>query len=488
MSINNIKYKKTILCFSALAILIAIVSTTLFSERGKPESVVLYAIDSNLYAYVSDESYLISDTFYNVDVDNLIPIGYSHKLTPLCRISENGQYLYYVEINNNNLTSLFCKNLHNIESTSIKIADNVANYQLNTDGTIVTYSIVSDNTLKLYQRDISKNNHIIIAENPKYYYAYDSDTVCYTIEDAVYKYSKGTHEEIAPKNSFPRLGAAGVNYFLNLDKTQHGQLYFYDGEKSNLLSENANVNIDSPRSPNNIISFISVDEGKPIWNIAVNDKLTKLDTVNVMNNNKLSIPGKIYVANGGKTIYFSNIPFASEANELCRVNIENGKASPAIIFDTEIDSFTDILSNGSIMYYKKINQAEHSGELYINGILVSLNAVTPFSINGIERTVKAFEGSVYFYSLSDSKSINDLILNVHKNGETYKISDNVHDFTILPNGKILYMNGFDLEKKSGTLYIFDGDTSLKIADDVGSIVHTTLVNIDNSYLGWYTTE
>jgi hypothetical protein len=52
-------------------------------------------------------------------------------------------------------------------------------------------------------------------------------------------------------------------------------------------------------------------------------------------------------------------------------------------------------------------------------------------------------------------------------GETsIKIADDVCNFTVIPSGKILYLNDYSTTRHKGTLYYYENGESIKVAEDV----------------------
>lgn len=107
--------------------------------------------------------------------------------------------------------------------------------------------------------------------------------------------------------------------------------------------------------------------------------------------------------------------------------------------------------------------------------LVCRNATNKRELYDVNRNAYGHDGVVYFYS--DVKYDGKDTLNMYKDGKVTVVSDSVHDFTILEDGRVLYLGDYDTDRKQGTLYIFDGKKSVEVEKNVNAVIFTYSDNI-----------
>lgn len=61
-------------------------------------------------------------------------------------------------------------------------------------------------------------------------------------------------------------------------------------------------------------------------------------------------------------------------------------------------------------------------------------------------------------------------LKIYQNGESVKIADDVHDYSVMADGRILYLYDYSLNYSKGELHIWENGETRKIDDDVVCVI------------------
>lgn len=64
----------------------------------------------------------------------------------------------------------------------------------------------------------------------------------------------------------------------------------------------------------------------------------------------------------------------------------------------------------------------------------------------------------------------DAVLKIYQNGESVKIADDVHDYSVMADGRILYLYDYSLNYSKGELHIWENGETRKIDDDVVCVI------------------
>ena len=186
----------------------------------------------------------------------------------------------------------------------------------------------------------------------------------------------------------------------------------------------------------------------------------------------------IISADGAVVYYIDDIPDENNYGKLYRISIKNGVVGKAEVYDSDV--YTDDISfvDGSkIKYFKNYKRnfndyKDNKGELYIDKVKIDYD-VYANSINYYSDLDKVF----YFtdrYDENDNGTLdenNNGTLKVYENGESVKIADDVHDYSVMADGRVLYLNDYSLNYYKGELHEWHNGKTKKIDDDVVYIIH-----------------
>lgn len=143
--------------------------------------------------------------------------------------------------------------------------------------------------------------------------------------------------------------------------------------------------------------------------------------------------------------------------ELRYVSVSGGKIGTPEAYDTDVYMYDGrFINNNDYLYFKEYKE-EGKGEMYINKKLVDYD-VPSYQIYISDEKV------YYLADWNDEKSNGSL--KYYSGGESVKISDDVHDFEISPEGQVLYLYDYSTNYYRGELYMWSNGEAEKIDDDV----------------------
>ena len=161
---------------------------------------------------------------------------------------------------------------------------------------------------------------------------------------------------------------------------------------------------------------------------------------------------------GTEVYYVDDIPEGKDAGDLYRVAIVEGAAGAPELYDSDVYAGNAaFLSGGKFLYFK--DYKEGSGDLYLNKTKVE------YDVNGLYVNYNETADKLYFFADWDSEKEYGS-LKEYSAGEVKKIADDVHDYSWLPDGTVLYLYDYSLKYYAGELYLWDNVESRKIDDDV----------------------
>lgn len=161
----------------------------------------------------------------------------------------------------------------------------------------------------------------------------------------------------------------------------------------------------------------------------------------------------------GTIIYYLD-EVADEKNygELYRIDISDGKLGKAEVYDSDVYyGYGYFVGNDTFEYFKEYNEGK--GDLYIDKTRVDYD-VTAFSVDVRTKLDKVF----YLIDWNEEKEYGTL--KVYDGDKTEKIADDVHDFTVTPDGRVLYLIDYSLNYYKGELHEWSEGETRKLDDDV----------------------
>lgn len=168
-------------------------------------------------------------------------------------------------------------------------------------------------------------------------------------------------------------------------------------------------------------------------------------------------------ADGEALYYLAEIPEDKNYGELYRVSVSSsGELGTPELYDSDV--CTDnvyFISEDKLLYFK--DYKEDKGELYINQekIDYDVNAYTIHYNKDADRIT-------YYTDWNSDKGYGTLKTFTRKEAE--KIADDVHAYSALPNGNVLYLYDYSQKYYHGDLYLWNKKDAEKIDDSVVCIL------------------
>lgn len=177
-------------------------------------------------------------------------------------------------------------------------------------------------------------------------------------------------------------------------------------------------------------------------------------------------------SSGTIVYYIDDIPNEKNYGELYRISISDGVVGKAEVYDSDVyTGYCYFVSDSEFEYFKDYKDGK--GELYINKNRIDYD-VRVYSVNVYTDLDKVF----YFTDWNDEKEYGTL--KVYNGEEAVKIADDVHNFSVTPDGRVLYLYDYSLNYYKGELHEWSNGETRKIDDDVVCV----LPILYNKYRGY----
>ncbi len=263
-------------------------------------------------------------------------------------------------------------------------------------------------------------------------------------------------------------------------------LNYYDGKKSTVLSDNYDIytyyytEYYYRRSYENaVITYLTYGE-KDFENVkfseitsvyTLKDMVTAARTANkeafvAVKGNATAIemetPNYAFTTNTDGTLiyYFDEVDEETSCGTLYRISIENGTVGKPVVYDTEVFTGSCRFTNDTNLIYFK-NLKDGNGDLYIDKKAIDYD-VRSYGIYTDEKR------TVYMTDWSEENSCGTL--KVYEGEKTVKAADDVYSFTVTESGRILYLYDYSAKYHNGELREWAKGKSTKIDDDVFMII------------------
>lgn len=167
-----------------------------------------------------------------------------------------------------------------------------------------------------------------------------------------------------------------------------------------------------------------------------------------------------FIINSSGTVvyYIDDIPNEKNYGELYRIAISNGVVGKAEMYDRDVyTGYRYFVSDNELVYFK--DHKDGKGELYINKNKIDYD-VYVYSVGVQTEFNKVF----YFADWNAGKEYGTL--KVYNGKEAVKIADDVHSFSVIPDGRVLYLYDYSLSKYKGELHEWSNGKTRKIDEDV----------------------
>ena len=254
------------------------------------------------------------------------------------------------------------------------------------------------------------------------------------------------------------------------------KLCYYDGKESITLTEN--LTYERYAADKAVVLYgtggsagkVKISECEDIW-----DAEYKVEEA-------MNAPGEFFMAQGGASFalemesieacsmnadgsivyYVTNVEEDKDYGELFCMKVANGKIKENAIYDEDVYWSVSVKADGSVVYFKDVE--EGVGELFCNG-------------EHVDYDVSLWEG-VYYY-----EQLGELVYFIDWNDENYcgtlkmssgkkpvKIADDVADFQVMPDGRILVLNDYEIEDCMGELRIYAKGELEKVESEVSALI------------------
>lgn len=183
--------------------------------------------------------------------------------------------------------------------------------------------------------------------------------------------------------------------------------------------------------------------------------------------------GYFRINSSGTVVYYiDDIPNEKNYGELYCISISGGVVGKPEVYDSDVyTGYCYFVSDSQFKYFKDYKDGK--GELYINKARIDYD-VRIYSVNVYTDLNKI----LYFTDWNDEKEYGTL--NVYQGEEAVKIADDVHSYSVTPDGRVLYLYDYSLKYYKGELHEWSNGEARKIDDDVISV----LPILDNKYRGY----
>ena len=181
-------------------------------------------------------------------------------------------------------------------------------------------------------------------------------------------------------------------------------------------------------------------------------------------------------SSGTIVYYIDDIPEEKNYGELYHISIKNGVVGKAEVYDSDVyTGYCYFVSDTELEYFKDCKDGK--GELYINKNKIDYD-VYCYSVDVYSNLDKIF----YFTDWNDEKGYGTL--KVYDGKEAAKIADDVHSFSVTPDGRVLYLYDYSLNYYKGELHEWSNGETRKIDDDVVFVLPILYSKYRGSTYSW----
>lgn len=269
-------------------------------------------------------------------------------------------------------------------------------------------------------------------------------------------------------------------------------LYYYDGYKSEIVSENmVDVVTFSWTAPVMVVRTYSASENQRV-------KLSEISSVNeaksliekcllstaeyqiVVDSSMFALKEDnlrwVTISPDGRSVVYtpdnsSESDRAHGGYDFYEISIEDGQLGIVELIDTGVDGYSFVDDTDRVIYYKDEKNSS-VGDLYFNGEVIDYDAYR-WGSSSVDDAI------VYYIDWNSDQ--NQGTLRLYKDGEKTTIADDVCDYVVADNGDILYLSDYSTKYYTGILYRYRSGKSEKIADDVTGVIKLSGI----PYHAWY---
>lgn len=191
---------------------------------------------------------------------------------------------------------------------------------------------------------------------------------------------------------------------------------------------------------------------------------------------------------GTVVYYIDDIPDGKSYGELYRISIANGVVGKAEVYDSDVyTGYCYFAGDDKFEYYKDYykDYKGGKGDMYVNKVKIDYDVRIYSSVFDVRIYSSVFSDSdkvIYFTDWDDDKEYGTL--KVYDGKESVKIADDVHQFFITPDGRVLYLYDYSLYYYKGELHVWENGETRKIDDDVVCIIPVYEYKYRGDNYGW----
>ncbi|MBQ1210910.1 MAG: zinc ribbon domain-containing protein [Clostridia bacterium] len=359
-------------------------------------------------------------------------------------VNEKGDRVTYQKEGN-----LYQSNLKDSE----KIASDVEGFVVTKDGKKVFYQSEG----AYYVQKVGKDKRDKLGSSDSidlYHVSEDLEEFYFTDEDKLYvkKFNKDRKEIARDVTRVVKVYDNGDAYYITEDEDGERSLYFYNGNKSELVYENVS-SVMSYAAEKPVLMFMGKDGDDYVKIIASKDKTELFEVEDAYN---------IIFSEDGKKLYYQGESDEDETTDLYETKVNGAKAKEGKQIDEDVYSYTVV--DGKVICRKEYNEEKESYELWVDGKRADSDVVS--------ITYDKESGKIYYKT-------DDGSFKVFKS-KAKKIYDDVDDFEILPGGQVLFLYDVSDSSEEGDLYMYKGSGKAKKLDDSVSYI-VPVYSIDELY-------
>lgn len=190
--------------------------------------------------------------------------------------------------------------------------------------------------------------------------------------------------------------------------------------------------------------------------IAIKNNATVLEQEKDITNLRINSKGTV-------AYYIDDVPNDKSHGTLYRIKISKNKIGKAEVYDNDVYSgYSYFVDEDEFMYFKDVKSGK--GELYIDKDKVDYD-VELYSTIEYDSDLNRL---LYYTDWNDEKDLGTL--KAYNGKKSVKISDDVHDFTVTPDGRVLYLYDYSVKNYRGELFEWSKNKAKKLDEDVVAIL------------------
>lgn len=450
---------------------------------------VVYIKDSNLYLHNLMERTLIAKNvksfYFSNNGKTLIyklnngylyylrvkgkkdPVLIDTEVTSLAGVKNNDSTIYYLKG-----SQLFKKV---IGKDSVKLTSNAETIHSITDNGEIYYTKKTSSSLKAtdYVIDDMMENDSAMTEPNAESFKKAQITGTYTYEVIDWEAYYNEYNLYSEKLLRDMLRDQLKDGIINIGSQT---LYYYDGNKEIVISENVHQVEASAGSSLVFSSAVASDFNKVKLSelSSASDVESSLTSASVslsyslvIKNNTFDIEQKnarsFIFSDNGESLYFIDQYDSEESiGKLMKISIDKAVKSLSEI-DSNVSNNIYLHKNNRLLYFKNYDPATNSSDLYENGALLAENVAI--------STISAISNSnslIFLSNINPATRLGSLYL--LKGKKLTKISDYVAQAVAYSEKDIVYLYDYDINKAKGELMIYKGVKAMLIDSDISAIV------------------